>query len=348
MLSLSLLIVGCEDHVSKETEKTVAETIFPVEIITVAASNQNDIISSAGTLRFRLETELGFTTSGKIENVLYNEGDRVKKGALLANLDSTVLSADINVARAELERSKSEFDRIESLFKQGWVTKARLEQSQANYKASIAAVERADFASDTSKLYAPSNGVIINRNIDPGQIVNAGSTGLVFGQLDSGFIIRVPLTSIDASKITIGMPVSISISAIPNEVFSAFVSEIDGRADETTGSFFAIVQLPSDNRLRSGQIGTASFTIALNRDTVSIPSAAISGIRAQEGIVYIYEADKMTVSVRNVSVGPLNDNMIEITEGLTLGEKIIVRGHEKLNDGVKVKPVERGNANNKK
>jgi RND family efflux transporter MFP subunit len=343
LLLLSACGLGNESQ-EPDTEATKSETIYPVEISTVIAGDNKDIISSVGTLRFRRETSLGFTTSGKVSNVQYNEGDRVRRGSLIAALDTTTVNADIGLARAELDRAKSEFDRIERLFRQGWVTKSLLERSQANYQAAQARIEQANFASDTAKLYAPSNGIIIQRNIDPGQIISAGSPALIFGQLDSGYIMRIPLTSSDAAKINVGIPVEVSISSIKEETFSARVTEIDGRANEQTGAFFAIVELPADSRFKSGQIGTANFIIANDETKIAIPSGAISGMRVSEAIIYVYDEESKTVKLRNIILGQLNDTQVEVLEGLSLGEQIIVRGHEKLTNGDSVKVVNRGEA----
>ena len=346
-ISSLLLLSSCDfgnesQEPGTETEIKKSDTIHPVEMSTVTAGDNKEIISAVGTLRFRRETSLGFTTSGKVSNVQYNEGDRVKRGSLIAALDSTTVNADIGLARAELDRAKSEFDRFETLFKQGWITKSQLERAQANYQAAQARIEQAKFVSDTAKLYAPSNGIIIRRNIDPDQIIAAGSPALIFGQLDSGYILRIPLTSSDAAKISVGIPVEVSISSIEEETFSAQVTEIDGRANEQTGAFFAIVELPADRRFKSGQIGTANFIVANDDNVIAIASSAISGIRASEAIVYVYDSESKTVSLRNIILGKLDDNQVQILQGLSIGEQIVIRGHEKLTDGDRVKIVNRG------
>ena len=345
-----LFLSGCnltdDDTQKPDLKAEKSKIISPVEIGTVVAGDNKEIISSVGTLRFRRETSLGFTTSGKVSNVQYNEGDRVRRGSLIAALDTTTVNADIGLARAELDRAKSEFDRFDALFKQGWVTKAQLERSQANYQAAQARIEQANFASDTAKLYAPSNGIIIRRNIDPGQIISAGTPALIFGQLDSGYILRIPLTSSDAAKINVGIPVDVSISSIKEEIFSARVTEIDGRANEQTGAFFAIVELPTDSRFKSGQIGTANFIVANNDNVILIPSSAISGIRASEAIVYVYDSESKSVALRNITLGKLGDTQVQVLQGLSVGEQIVTRGHEKLTQGDTVKVVNRGETKN--
>jgi len=339
--TISFLLISCDITKKEETAQSSTEEIFPIDIAPVSLADNQETISSVGTIRFRRETSLGFTTSGKVATVRYNEGDRAKRGALLAALDTTSVKADINVANAELERSKSEFDRISTLFKQGWVTKSRLEQSKASYQAAMARVEQANFATDTASLFAPSDGVIIERNIDPGQIISAGNSALIFGQFDSGYILRVPLTSSNASKVNVGMPVQVSISSIPDEIFSASVTEVESRADDRTGSFFAMVELPTEERFRSGQIGTANFIIASGQKNIVIPSSAISGIRGTEGIVYVYDGNKKRVFIKNVMVGELDDHKINILKGLSLNDQVVIKGHEKLSNASKVNIVDR-------
>ncbi|AMO70744.1 efflux RND transporter periplasmic adaptor subunit [Sphingorhabdus sp. M41] len=330
-------LTGCS--VSEPEAKPKSTDPIPAAVTIVQPASESETLNAAGTVRLRRETSLGFTTSGKVASVRYEEGDRVKRGAVLAALDNSTVAADLSAARAERDRAESEYARIQKLFKDGWVTKSRLEQSEAAARAARARIESSEFASRTSYIRAPSSGIILTRNIDAGQIVTAGMTGLVLGEIDKGFVLRVPMTDSDAARLSVGMPAKVLVSAISDVPFDAVVSEKDGRADERTGTFEVSFSLPGSERLRSGQLGMVSVQVARETSaTFAIPANAIFGVRTGEGLVFVVD-DKNRVRQRNVEIGKLTDKNLEILSGLAAGEIIVIRGVEKLRNGDLIKPI---------
>jgi membrane fusion protein (multidrug efflux system) len=290
-------------------------------------------------VRYRRETPLGFTTAGKVASVRFEEGDYVKRGALLAALDGTNVGADLSVATAERDRARSEFDRIRSLYADGWVTKARYETAEAAVKAAEARVRQAGFATGTSQLYAPSSGVVLTRNVQPGQVVAAGTPALIIGEADEGFVFRVPIIDRDASKLRIGMAADIRIESLEGAPITATISEIDGRANEATGAFTVPFRLANRPRIRSGQIGTATIKLpASESGALQIPASALFGVRTGEGLVYVVDG-KSRVETRNVSVDRLTDGFVIVTGGIKPGDVIVTSGGEKLRTGSKVRTV---------
>tara|TARA_R100001244_G_scaffold132319_2_gene108160 strand:+ start:68013 stop:69074 length:1062 start_codon:yes stop_codon:yes gene_type:complete len=331
------LLTGCS--VGEPEAKPRSDDPIPAAVALVQPAGDSELLTAAGTVRLRRETALGFTTSGKVASVRYEEGDRVKRGALLAALDSSTVAADLNAARAERDRAEAEYARVEKLYKDGWITKARLEQAEAAARAARSQVESAGFANRTAQIHAPSNGILLTRNIDAGQIVTAGEPALVLGEIDKGFVLRVPMTDADASRLRTGMPAIVRIGSAGGDPINAVVSEKDGRADQRTGTFEISFRLPASDRLRSGQLGNVEVMVSRNSpDSFAVPANAIFGIRAGEGLVYVVDS-KNRVKQRNVQIGKLNDKNLEILAGLHEGELIVTRGIEKLRDGDLIKPI---------
>jgi len=328
-----LVLSACGFADNQQIEKEEQVKAIPATTGLVVQAGQSQTITAVGTVRLRRETALGFTTTGKVAHVRYEEGARVKRGALIAALDTTTVDADVSMAAAERNRSSAELARMEKLFKDGWVTKARLEQAQASTQAANARIRAAGFARKTAQLVAPSNGIILTRNIDPGQIVNAGMTAIILGQTDKGFVLRTPVTDKDASRMRIGMNAQVSLSALSGESVNAVISEMDGRADANTGSFEVSFQLPADNRLKSGQIGSATVDVpAVQSDLMQIPATALFGLRAGEGLVFVVDKNGVVKS-RSVQIGKLEDEVLMIRSGLKAGETIVTSGVEKLKSG---------------
>ncbi len=337
--SLALLPACSQEEEGKPKAEATQEETFPVAVITVQESSLQREINAVGTIRYRRETPLGFTTSGRVSSVRFNEGDYVKRGATLAALDRQNVGADLSVAQAEVERAQSEFDRIATLYQQGWITKGQYESTEASLKAARARLTQARYATGTSHIHAPSSGVILLRNVEPGQVVSAGTPALILGEDSGGFVFRVPVIDRDASKLRVGMPGLISIESLGGDPIEATISEIDGRANEATGAFTVIFRLAARPRMRSGQIGTATITLPAAEDgSLQIPASALFGVRTGEGLVYIVGKDNR-VETRNVRVEHVADEFVIISGGLAPGDVIVTRGGEKLRTGVKVKPV---------
>ncbi|WP_409646623.1 efflux RND transporter periplasmic adaptor subunit [Sphingorhabdus sp.] len=340
MTGLLLLapLAGCGDSTTET--KVAVEAIMPVEIFTVGNQSLEREINAVGTVRYRRETPLGFTTAGKVAVVRFEEGDLVKRGALLAALDTTNVGADMSVATAERDRARAEFERVRSLYADGWITKARYEAAEATLKGAEARVRQAGFASSTAQLYAPSSGVVLMRNVQVGQVIAAGTPALMLGEADDGFVFRVPIVDRDASKLRVGMAADISIESAGDAPLTATISEIDGRANASTGAFSVQFRLPSRPTLRSGQIGTATIRLPASGggEQLQIPASALFGVRTGEGLVYVL-GDKNRVETRNVAVDRVTDKYVTVSGQIQPGDRIVTSGLEKLRTGSVVRIV---------
>jgi RND family efflux transporter MFP subunit len=334
------LLTACNKNDGQAVVKSTNEEIHPVQTVTVQQENLVRTINAVGTTRFRRETPLGFTTSGKVAAVRFNEGDYVKRGALLAALDTTSVGADLSVAQAERQRTQADLDRIRSLYADGWVTKARFEASEASAKVAAARVQQAGFAKGTAQLYAASSGIVISRLVEPGQVVGAGSPALILGQTDEGFVFRVPIIDKEASKLRVGMTAQIQLEALGDDPITATISEIDGRANEATGAFSVQFRLPARSKMRSGQIGTAKITMpAANDGALQIPASALFGVRTGEGLVFVVDSATSRVETRNVAIERVTDGFVIVKGGLKPGDVIVVSGAEKIRNGSRVRSI---------
>lgn len=319
--------------------KAAVDEIHPVQVMTVQQDNLQRTLNAVGTVRYRRETPLGFTTAGKVASVRFDAGDFVKRGTLLAALDGTSVGADLSVATAERERARAELERIRSLYADGWVTKARFEAADAATKAAEARVRQAGFASGTSQLYAPSSGVILSRTVQAGQVISAGTPVMVLGENDDGFVFRVPIVDRDAAKLRIGMAADIAIESLDGAPINATISEIDGRANEATGAFTVQFRLANRPQLRSGQIGTATIKLpASTNGALQIPAGALFGVRTGEGLIYVVDA-KNRVETRNVVIERVTDDYVIVNGGVKPGDTIVTSGLEKLRTGARVRPI---------
>jgi membrane fusion protein (multidrug efflux system) len=317
----------------------VAPAIPQVRIAQISGTTVPDTITATGTVAWRRETSLGFTSAGRIATLAVNEGDSVRAGQLLAALDSTTVAASVSAARAERDRAAAEYARSAKLLEQGWVTRPRVDNARATLAAAEANVRSAGFQSRNAAIVSPGSGVVLTRLTDAGQVVAAGTPVLIVGEASGGRVLRLPLADRDAARLRVGAPATVRLAAVEGELTGSVI-EIGGKAERATGTFIVEIGLPDDPRLRAGQIGTVSI-VASGPGTPSllVPPAAIFAPRAGQAFVYVADPATKRVKLRRVSIGDASDSAIRVTGGLQRGEWVATSRLDRLADGMAIAPL---------
>jgi RND family efflux transporter MFP subunit len=340
-MRLALVVIICFGLTAcGEAEKEIADTDtkpIAVQIANVGQSDSAQTIEAIGTVAWRAEIPLGFTTPGQIAAISVNEGDRVRRGQILARLDTTNVQADLSAANAEAVRARSDAARLETLYKQGWVTKQRYEAAVATAKSSAAAVSARAFARNTATVIAPHDGVVLLRTAEPRQVVTAGLPVVTIGDARRGMVIRVSATDRMASSVSKGALADVQFQALPGETVRGQVIEIGSRANPATGTFDVEIALPSDPRLRAGMIGSVKIAaiFVAGAGDVRIPATALLSPRAGEALVYVVEPQGVA-KLRTVEIGDFGTDGVIIRKGLQSGERVAVSNLDRLSDGAKV------------
>lgn len=336
--TFALLLSSCGADIEQAREEPI-----PVRVVRLDPSDALRPVIVSGTVARRLETPLGFTSAGQIARIEVQEGDIVRKGQLLASLDTTQLDATVASAQAERVRAEAELARSSKLLERGWVTQPRVDNARAAAKAAAANVQSARFATSTARILAPASGVILARLAEPAQVVAAGSAVLVLGEDSGGLVLRVPLNDRDVARIRRGAPVKVRIESLGGEAMDGQVIEIGGRAQASTGSFSAEIALPNDPRLRSGLIGSAEITAVASDETpgIRVPPSAMFAARAGEAFVYVVGTDNKARR-RKIRIGEVDDRGTRALSGVAPGEWVAVSGIDRLSDGLAVKPARAG------
>jgi RND family efflux transporter MFP subunit len=334
MAMVTCLIAACGQQAAP-----VAPAVPQVRIAQVGGATVPDTITATGTVAWRRETSLGFTSAGRIATMAVNEGDAVRPGQLLAALDSTTVAASVSAARAERDRAAAEYARSAKLLEQGWVTRPRVDNARATLAAAEANVRSAGFQSRNAAIVSPGSGVVLSRLTDAGQVVAAGTPVLIVGEASGGRVLRLPLADRDAARLRVGAPATVRLAAVEGELTGSVI-EIGGKAERATGTFVVEIGLPDDPRLRAGQIGTVSI-VASGPGTPSllVPPAAIFAPRAGQGFVYVADPATKRVKLRRVSIGDASDSAIRVTGGLQRGEWVATSRLDRLADGMAIAPL---------
>lgn len=344
VIALSLLLItGC-------TEKPQTQQATPpkaIKYFSVGEESSGSVRKITGIVEPSDKTELSFRVDGKVAKVLVKQGDLVSKDQILAELDPkdyrTALSsaqAQLNQARAEQQNSTAELKRNQQLFSRKLVAQATIDKLKAtsdaaNSQVKVAQdqVQDANRRLERTKLRAPFAGTINNRSLEPFQSVKSGNTVFEL-QGDTGFKIKVPAAESMMPYIEFGQVVNADFPAIPDATLEGQVSSI-GSQVEAGSSFPVKVQLIGDtSSVRAGMTANVTFSFrAQNQEQAiyMIPISALSQSNTNKGNsrfagVLVFNPDDSRLVKREIELGDLRDNSVEVLSGLNKGEKIAAAG----------------------
>jgi RND family efflux transporter MFP subunit len=348
------LIVGyfVLTHHKKAPPANDAAATEQMPTISVMAPGRSDVthaISATGTLAARRDLPVGIAgQGGKVTRVLVDAGQWVGAGQVLAEVDRSVqsqtaasLAAQVKVAEADARLAQANLDRAQKLVADGFISKADIDQltatrDAANAKVNVARAQLGEAQAQNAQLYvrAPTAGLILDRNVEPGQIVSPGS-GALFRMAQQGEMeLDAKLSESDLAQVSVGVPATVTPVG-SSQSYQGHVWQVEPVIDPQTRQGIAKVAIPYHEDLRPG--GFASVVInAGGTQAPLLPQSAVLS-DTSGNYVYIVGADNK-VERRNVTIGQVSDAGVAITNGLNGTEHVVLSAGAFLNPGQKVIP----------
>jgi multidrug efflux system membrane fusion protein len=328
---------------------------LPVGAATIGLGDINVIVNQLGTVTPLANITVKTQVNGQLLEVGFKEGQLVKKGDFLAQIDprpfqlsEQQLEGQFVHDQGVLDQARLDLTRFQTLVKQESIARQQAEDQAFLVKQSEGSVKSDQAQIDTQKLnlvYArivsPIDGRVGLRLVDAGNYVQTTDSGLaVLTQLHPiSVIFTVPedyLPQITA-QMNAGQPLEVTIYDRANitRLASGKVTNMDNQIDTTTGTVKLRAEFDNlDNALFPNQFVNARLLIKTLHNVVTVPTTAV--LRGAPGtFVYLINADD-TVSVRPVQLGPLDGAMSAVTSGLAPGDRVVVDGADRLRDGAKV------------
>lgn len=352
VLLLVLHVLSCRS--SKKEEKVKEETFgaAPVKVVKVIKQKISEKLSYTGTLEAWQKINITPDIGGKIAEIYVNEGDKVNKGQILAELDTEALRLQLKQAEAAFAVGEANFkdaarnkERMDRLVKENAVSEQQYEKVKLAFEAAQAQLEQAQAALNlvrhnlnVSIMKAPFSGVIASKNSNVGDVINPmmGSFSPVSGVLTLVDFSRVKTTvgvsQNDILRIKKGQVALLKIASYPDRSFQGTVSLVNLAADPLTKKFNieAIFNNP-DLVLRPGTFGEMTLEVSTHEDALVLPQEAII-----EG-KYVFLAQGSRAQKKEVTLGLQNTDLVEITSGIKEGDLVIVEGNFGLEDGAEIK-----------
>ena len=344
----ALFIISCQPPSSQE--ETTAEESFgaaPVKVYKVKRQRISENLFYTGLIEAWKEINITPDVAGKIAAIHVEEGDSVRKGHLLAELDTRAIrlqldqtKAGVAVAEANYNDAKRNMDRMERLSREKAVSEQQAEKinlafeaAEAQLQQAKAALNLANHQLDVSLMKAPFNGIIAQRSVEVGDMINPmmGGAGVLTLVDFYRVKISVDVSHQDIVRVTKGQPALLKVSVLPGERFNGQVSVVNLAANILTKKFRVEVRVNNpDLVLRPNTFGEVMFEVEIHENVVAVPQKAV----VDNKFVFVAKGDK--AEKRDVVLGIQNAEMVEIVSGLVEGDLVIVEGNYSMDDGTEI------------
>ena len=289
-------------------------------------------IEALGTAKANESIDVTAKASNIVTAVRFTEGQQVRRGDVLVEMDGEQARADLAVAEAALKESTSQYQRSRELYTTRVLSDAQIEQIEAAFRSNEARVAYARSRLSDTVIRAPFAGRVGLRRVSLGGLV---SPGAVITTLDDTSRIKLDFTIPETyvAVIAPGQEIKAVSPAYPGQSFDGQVSSVDSRVDPDTRSVTVRAVLPNgEGKLKPGMFLTVHLTRS-ESDVLLIPEEALV---PEQGDVFVFVVKDEKATKRRVQIGQRRIGSVQITEGLAAGEVVVTEGTQKLREGATV------------
>ncbi len=318
------------------TDTPKPTSAFLVETATVNYLLRGKDVDASGRLANKSEQKLSFKTSGPVAQILVDEGDRVKKGQLLAQLNQEEINAQVAQSQSVFDEAKRNMERYRALYDKKVVPMERLQSAETRLEVARSNLRIAEFNKQHSVIVAPDDGRILKRTIEANEMISPFQTAFVMSLNKGGWVIRSGVTDKDIVRINKGDLTAIQLDAYPGQLLKGHVSEVAAAADIHSHLFEIEVTLDKTPlRLHSGFISRLAITPSQQEPVALIPIEAIVEARSNRAQVFVLN-EEQEVHQQNVDIAWLENNAVAIKSGLPEGVSVVTSGATYLYEGAVV------------
>lgn len=343
-----LLAVACGQD---KQEQTVSEKLaINVVVAPVQKGVFTRVLNYTGTVMPWKQAGIIPDVSGRVQRILVKQGDMVRRGQLLAELDTTSLelqkkqaAAAVAVAEAALKDARVNAERMRKLHERDAVSSMQLEKAELALESASTQKQSADANLNiirhhlkSARMSAPFDGIITARHLDEGDMINpqmGGGFGVLTLMDLSRVKVRLDVVAEDIERISVGMPCSVKVSTLADRTFNGTVYTKTLAADAASKTFQVEVRVNNPEfQIKAGVFADVAVEIARDEGVLVLPISALIG----EDRVVVYDNGRARVT--RVEVGQSNDSLFEVLSGIEEGVQVVVEGNYDLKDGAAVSP----------
>lgn len=302
-----------------------------VEVARAESRDVTDDTTAVGSLRSRRSVTIRPEVSGRIVRLGFADGQKVRQGQLLVQLDDALPQAQLSQARAQLQIARTTLDRNVELVAQNFVTQSVVDQAQANVKVAEAQVALATATAARLRIVAPFDGQTGIRAVDVGDVVQDGADLVALDDTSSVYV-DFSLPERFAPQIAPRQPVEVTLDALPGTTFTALIQALEPQVSADGRAIAARASIPNPaGQLRPGMFARVRVVLAQRAGAVLVPEEALVPQAGKDMLIKVVEGPNGPTSQRvEVRTGIRRDGKVEILGGVAAGERIVTAGQARL------------------
>jgi membrane fusion protein, multidrug efflux system len=301
-----------------------------VEVGTVQSVRIEDDVQAVGTLRARQGVMLRPEVSGRISRLGFADGQRIRRGQVLVQLDDSLQRAQLQQAKAQAAIAQTNLKRNRELLAQGFVSQSAVDQAAANLEVAQAQVSVAQAQLKRMAITAPFDGAVGIRNVNVGDYVKDG-TDLVSVEDTASMWVDFRLPESVLPRLKTGQSVSASLDAMPGREFKGQVDAVDAQLDANGRALLVRARLPNaDGALKSGMFARVRTVFAVREGALVVPEEALVPQGDKQYLVKVVGGKSQRIEAR---VGLRKPGRVEVLDGLAAGDVVVTAGQARLMRG---------------
>ena len=311
-------------------------TVIPVRAADVITESAAEPITATGVVALRDEIALSFKIGGVVQQVFVRAGESVQAGQVLATLDLREIDAQLTKAKSGAAKADRDLARATRLYNDSVATRQQLDDASTAAEVAQADVATASVNRQYAQIVAPSSGVILRRDVEPGELVGPGASVVTLGSRTGGTILRVALADRDVVQIRQGDAATVRVDARAGEALRGHVRQIGAAADARTGTYEVEISIDSPAGLASGMVGRAELMPNGATTLRSVPIEALLEADGDRAALFALDKDNQVKRV-DVSVAYVRGQRAAVRSGLEGISRVVTDGAAYLSDGSSVR-----------
>ena len=323
---IAISIIKLKSNKEKVANKLYIHDVTAPILVEVASPKQHTFEEGyhyLGTFEPFRQNTVGSDAAGKVVKIGFNEGDKLSKGQFLLKLDDEMLELQLENAQINLESQKNDDARNANLYKDNIITGVQYEKTKLALRAAEAQVKQMKRQLQNSSITSPFSGVVTKKMVDLGSFIGMGTPILELTDISS-LKLNISVPERDVLKFKKGQGVTVFADVYQNKPFKGKVTSISVKAD-ASHNFKIEITTPnsSKNQLMAGMYGSVKLENSKAIEALSIPRKALIG-STKKPQVFIVKNGKAIRT--NFTAGTSDADYIEVIDGLTKNDKIVIKG----------------------
>jgi len=329
-LFLALLLASCE---SNEQSHPVAEREVAVGAIRVDSASNMTRTVYVGTAEESRSVDMTFKYGGTIDKISVKVGSKVHKGDFMASVASTTLYNTQRSAQATLQQARDGYERLKKVYESGSLAEVKWVEMLTNLEKAEASADMANDMLAESSMYAPFTGTVTMLSAEVGENVSPLKPVLRIISTD-GAVMKIPVPETEISNIQKGDSATINIVALDNKTFSGKVVEKGMMASPLSHTYNVKISVSGDNgEVLPGMVGRVTLNNDVKKGIVIPANAVLIGNESK----FVWTARNGRATRRNVTIDGYVGTGVMISEGLQVGDTVVVEGYQKISENMKLK-----------